>query len=290
MTISISDKSWENDNSLVVAATNGDVEQVRAWLEVANPAADDYLPLFRAIRHGHMDCVKELIPVSNITHNIERAVLLAARWKEFECLKMLLEYTTPSTQLHEALAISAHNNDCACLELLWTHTDAKFNNSYALRAAVANRSLDAFDILLPVSDPSADEQILQDATHLPLLRFQQLIDRIPNPDYDAVNDIFLSLIYSGDKDKVRALLPKVDVMYNEGQALRTALQYDDHAMAELLYDGSDLTLVLKLLRQDPKTKEFQLHRLIELEEALRQNAVLKDAVDGVSVTTRTRKM
>jgi len=89
---------------------------------------------------------------------------------------------------------------------------------------------------------------------------------------------------------VQALLPHVNVMYRDGRALRTALQYDDHAMAELLYDGSDLTLVLDLLRKDPKTKEFQIQRLIELEQAQRQKALLKQVVSGVATPHKTRKM
>lgn len=290
MTISISANSWENNNSLVVAATLGKLDDVRSWLNVADPSADDFLALFRAINNGHTECVKELIPVSNINLNLERALAMAARSQNDGCLKLLLEYKTPTTELHESLVVSAHNNDCVCLELLLVHTDAKFNNSEALFTAVYNRSFQAVELLLPLSDPQDNTRILQIALNLPSPLFEQLIARIPHPDCTTINDLFLRCVTGGDKGKVRALLPKVDVMYHEGRALRTALQYDDHAMAELLYDGSDLTLVLNLLRQDPNTKEFQLHRLIELEEAQRQNAVLKDAVDGVSTKTKTRKM
>lgn len=291
MSISISDKQWENNDSLVRAATCGDVEQVRAWLEIANPATDGYLPFFRAIRKGSTECVKLLLPVSNITHNLQKALEAAADGQQPECLEFLLNYKQSDTDVHDALVISADNNNCACLKLLLSYSTTAHNTS-ALYAAAYNRSFEAFELLLPVSDPQAEvnRPILQIASHLPAPLFQQLIDRLPHPDYITVNNAFLQCVNAGDKDKVRALLPKVDVMYHDGRALRTALQYDDHAMAELLYDGSDLTLVLDLLRKDPKTKEFQIQRLIELEQAQRQKALFTEIVDGVCTTHKSRKM
>ena len=289
-TIQISDKQWENNHCLLVAATEGNVEHVRLWLDVADPTADDYLPLFRAISYGHTECLKALIPVSDIANNLEKALAAAVRVQRPECLELLLEYKTPTTDVHEALVVSANKNSCACLELLLPHSNTK-NNTSALYTAIYNRSIQAAELLLPVSDPQTDKRILQVAKNLPMPLFQQLIDCIPHPDYAAINDVFLRCVNSGDTKKVRAVLPKADVMYFDGLALRNALQYDDHAMAELLYEGSDLTTVLDLLRKDPKTKEFQLHRLIELEQAQRQNTLLKEAVNGVCTQQyKTRKM
>lgn len=288
--IHVSNIQWENNDALVVAATRGDLEQVRLWLKVADPAADDYLPFFRAISRGNTECVQLLLPVSNITENLEQALETAARGQQPEILKLLLDYTTSTTDVHNALRVCAENNNCACLELLLPYSTIKNNNS-ALSAAAHNRSAGAFELLLPQSDPQADGGlILSVASSLPLLLFQQLIDAIPHPDYAVINNAFLRSVNSGDKEKVRAVLPKVDVMYREGRALCTALKYDDHAMAELLYEGSDLTLVLNLLRKDPDVKDFQIQRLIELEEAQRQNALLKEVVDGVCTTTKARKM
>lgn len=292
-TAAISDQKWENDHLLVVAATHGHVNEVRALLDVANPAVDNYLPLLRAVSHGHTECVKLLIPVSNITDNLEAALAAGARGVRdtTDCLKLLLQHKTSTTDVHDALVICGDNNNCAGLELLLPHSTTKNNNS-ALYAAVYNHSVQAFELLLPVSNPQEDNngRILQVAANLPLPFFKQLIDCIPHPDYNTINNLLLYCVNSGDKDKVQALLPHVNVMYRDGRALRTALQYDDHAMAELLYEDSDLTLVLDLLRKDPKTKEFQIQRLIELEQAQRQKALLKQVVSGVATPHKTRKM
>ena len=289
-TIQVSKIQWENNDSLVAAATQGNVDLVRFWIGVANPSADDFLPFFRAISNGHTECVKLLLPVSNITDNLEKALETAARGQQPEVLELLLDYRTPTTDIHNALMVCADNNNCACLTLLLPYSTLK-NNNMALHAAAYNRSVQAFELLLPVSDPQVDGGlILSVASSLPLPLFQQLIDCIPHPDYATIHNALLRSVNSGDKEKVQALLPKVDVMYREGRALCTALKYDDHAMAELLYEGSDLTAVLDVLRKDPDIKDFQIQRLIELEEAQRQNALLKEVVDGVCTTTKARKM
>lgn len=290
-TPAISDQPWENNYFLVVASTNGNVTDVQALLEVADPCADDYLALFRALGNGHVECVKALIPGSNIGKNMERALVCAAEAQQIECLKLLLEYNPSPTEVYEALVVCASNNSCDCLNVLLPHTDATLNRSNALYFAAANRSCEAFEILLPVSNPSmSDDKILPISLRMPTPLFQKLMDLIPHPDYITVNNALLKSVNSGSKNLVGILLPKCDVRYRESQALRTALQHDDHAMAELLYEGSDLTLVLNLLRKDPKIKDFQIQRLIELEEAQRQNALLKEVVDGVCTTTKARKM
>lgn len=288
-TIHVSNIQWENNDALVVAATRGHLEEVRLWLNVADPAADDYLPFFRAISRGNTECVQLLLPVSNITDNLEQALEAAARGQQPECLKLLLKHITSTTDVYNALEVSANKNNCACVELLLPYSNTK-NNTSALYAATYNRSIEAVELLLPLSEPQKDQRILTLADNLPSPLFQRLIDGIPHPDYSAIHNVFLRCVNSGDKEKVRALLPKVDVMYREGRALRTALKYDDHSMAELLYEGSDLTLVLNLLRKDPDVKDFQIQRLVELEEAQRQNALLKEIVDGVCTTTKARKM
>lgn len=285
-------KQVEKNWLLSQAATEGNLEKIRiALLDGANPTADDYLPLFRAAIKGNRECLNVLIPVSDIEKNLDQALLFAAKEGHIDCLELLLTHRTSETDIHEALLIAARKNHGGCVQLLAQYTDPKHNNSQALGDAVYFKSADAVEILLPLSDPQANGgDVLSVAAHLPTDLFAQLLNLIPHPNYNTINDALLRSVNLGSKDKVRLLLPKADVTYLDSQALRTALQYDDHEMAELLYEGSDLKVALELLRKDPKIKEFQLKRLIELEETQRQKALLNEVVDVVCTKTKARKM
>lgn len=280
------------DRFLVDAASKGNVEEIQqALCHGANPKTDNYRPFFFALFNGHTNCVDVLIGVSDIEKILDPALLWAAKDGHIDCLKLLLKHRTKHTNIHGALVNSARHNKVDCLQLLLQYTDAKINNSEALFDAVYHESTQAAEILLPLSEPQANGgQILSVAAYLPTDFFVKLIERIPNPDYDTVNNALVESVNLRDKEKVVILLKKSDLMYRKCEALRTALKKDYQAIAELLYDGSDLSLALKLLRQDQNVNEVQLHRLIELEQAQRQHAVLREVVDKTIGQVKLRKM
>jgi len=287
-----STQTMRTQNDLLTkAAQEGDVERLRTLLAVTPVVGYDCPALFLAIQYGHTECVKLLIPVSHIKTTWEEAVGVAAHYKQAECLKVLLEHKPSNSQADQALVISARNNDCGCLALLLPHTNPKANHSKALYTALNWRSFAAFEMLLPFSAPEDDPYTLKlGVYYLPSALRDKMIEQIPASSYEAINQTFLYLVELGDIQRVCALLPKADLTYSNSQALRTALEEGNLALAEVLCDGSDLRTALDVLREDGRVDPAMLQWLTDVEQARRQQDVLRHSVEGVATNSARRKL
>lgn len=284
-------RSQNDPHLLPKAAQEGNAEQLRALL-TAVPSLDQVSQsLFLALQYGHTECVQILIPFANIETIWERALEVAVRCKQAACLKVLLECKPPNSPAEQALVVSARNNDCGCLALLLPHTNPKANNSKALYTALNGRNWAAFELLLPFSAPEADPYILKlGVLYLPSALRDKMIEQIPASNYEAINQTFLHLVETEDVKAVSALLSKVDLTYSDSQALRTALKEGNLDLAEVLCDGSDLRTALDVLREDGRVDPAMLQWLTDVEQARRQQDVLRHSVEGVATNSARRKL
>ena len=139
-------------NKLVEAAANGDADEVRRLTGFSDHVdhVDNvyYEALHYANLHGHVECVKLLIPFISNNKNSYMMKLSAAADLAV-CVRVLIPTVTP-LECHEALVYAAAYGNAACVRvLLNTTTDYE----EALYQAVVNLSCECVDILYPLGDP-----------------------------------------------------------------------------------------------------------------------------------------
>ena len=100
--------TYDNQRRLETAAQLGNVDQVRALIPVARPAADSNRALELAAQYGHFECVRLLMDHSVFTNEIAFAVPLerAAQYGHLECVTALME-RTPTSGLWPACLAAA---------------------------------------------------------------------------------------------------------------------------------------------------------------------------------------
>lgn len=288
-------------DALVAAASRGDESEVRRLMVKVDPTADDCLPLNRAVNNGHLECVRALLPVSLANTAAPRTALLGAiccavASEQEACLALLLEQVTPEMNiqhdLHPSFRMAARKNHWGCLKLLRPYVDPKFNHSEALLEAAKGMALEAFDYLLPVSDITARDQLwFVVANNFSDETLKHMLESVSPADLNqqTFDTMFHDSVLHGYYSQAELLLPYVDPKKNSSEALRLALEFNDHEMAELLYPHSDLRVALELLRKKGDTPERHLKRLVELETAQRLKEVLTNATQEGGIG-RARKM
>lgn len=91
----------EDNNALVLAAANGNIEIVRLLLPLCNPKSDGSLALYRAATHGHLDVVKELLSYSTPKAQKSRALLVAVKNNHQGCVDLLYPVSEPHKVLKD---------------------------------------------------------------------------------------------------------------------------------------------------------------------------------------------
>lgn len=151
------DHHGNNTKALGFAAIHGHAECVKLLIPVSNPKANDSDPLSLAAFRGHADCVALLAPVSDPTARQSYALRQAAAAGHSDCVAILIPISNPAALDSHALELAAENGHAACVALLAPISDSKDHCSHALRAAVQRRRIDCVKILLPLSDPAAED-------------------------------------------------------------------------------------------------------------------------------------
>lgn len=122
-----------------------------------------------AAEHGHTECVRLLIPVSEPHANKGYALCHAAAGGHTECVRLLIP-VSDSSDRNQALISAASLGRPECVKLLIPVCDPKTNNSAALQKAVThlhqscidtNACQSCIDLLYPISDPYAALHQLQ---------------------------------------------------------------------------------------------------------------------------------
>lgn len=152
------DKLTEDQRELAVrlsiCAENGDAQGVIRFLELGgDPKMQNSDALRMAAYHGHAECVRLLIPVSE-PHSMDSWALAAAAANGFsQCVRLLIPVSNPGAEDSRALRCAAKNGRLECVKLLIPVSDPLADDCQALRSAAKDGRAECVRLLLPVSRP-----------------------------------------------------------------------------------------------------------------------------------------
>lgn len=113
------------NKNLIVAAANGNADEVRRLIPLSDSLADKTQALHYAVQNGHFECVKLLIPVSNPKDNNSSALKCAVHYGDLEILELLLPHSNPKANDSEALCIAVLEGHDMCVSVLHSVSDPK---------------------------------------------------------------------------------------------------------------------------------------------------------------------
>ena len=139
--------------SLHKAAEQGRIEAVQFWVDHANDVVSSEfdLALRLAAEHGHTECVRLLIPVSDPKADQCVALWTAADKGHTECVRLLIPVSDPQAYGNLALQAAAEMGYPRCLELLIPVSNVNAGNGRALRLAAERGHVECVKMLLPFS-------------------------------------------------------------------------------------------------------------------------------------------
>lgn len=128
----------EQLDAIKTAAKHGQLEILRdlhihlmaehnGWIK--NPNARELLqtqPIAEAVNHNHLDCVRFLMPWSDLQSPWNRSLPRAAESGHQECLKLLLPHSSEEL-IYEALVSAAYNQQWECVTIILDCLDAPFD-------------------------------------------------------------------------------------------------------------------------------------------------------------------
>lgn len=137
---------------LVRASHRGELATIDALLaQGADPKEEDSRPLRQAAGAGHAECVRKLLPHSDIPES--NALVWASAAGHIECVRILIPEGKPSGKGCQALVAAAKNGHAECVKLLIPASFPAQDSSHALRMAARNGHVECARLLLPVSQP-----------------------------------------------------------------------------------------------------------------------------------------
>lgn len=139
---------------LQAAARHGHAECVRLLIPISDPQANDSRALLLAAGNGHAECVRLLIPVSDPTVDHSWALRLAAENGHEECVRLLLPMSKPDASF-AALYWAAFFGHAECAKILMPSCNPKDKNSIPLAKALERGHVECAKLLIPVSDLNA---------------------------------------------------------------------------------------------------------------------------------------
>lgn len=282
----------ENTDDLIIAIKMRDVESFKMFLPISDPTLYDNAALRIAAEMGLIDFVVDLIPGSNLPQCLDQVLATVAENGHEDCLQYLTQYIDTPDVGHSALVRAAVHGQYACLNILLPFVNAQGHSSEAFTEAlvrsVSRNNVECFKLLLPHSDPKADNsRALRVAAEHGHGHLVELLIPVSNPK--ACNSQALRFAaFHGFRQVVQLLIPVSNPKAKNSAALVAALDFDDKRLAEMLYDVSDLAAALRVLHKRHPNSSWP-----ELEERLaaqQQKAILNEVVGLDNGSKRTRKM
>lgn len=152
MSTPIEEETW--DKCLVAAAKCGQLECVRYLVEHTQASNNDSRALRRAAQHGQLKVVQFLLPLSDPTAHNSEAVVKAAWEGHLDCVAYLIAHSDIEAQDNDALYGASGRGHGGIVKML-LHYTRDFDGRCLMRAA-ANGHMDCVQLLLPHSDPQAN--------------------------------------------------------------------------------------------------------------------------------------
>lgn len=259
--------------ALYVAASAGARHVVEIILnfcgaELANtrPNNKDQLAIFAAVESGHIECVKILAPISNLSRraprgisalhvalargHAETAILLASN---MEALALSEEEISGEDANLVMAAAEGGNPRCVEAALAWAPEGAAAvgDGRTALMWAAASNSPECVELLLPLSNPRHEDYDFNTALHMAAQWGPACVKMLaPLSDLEAIEaedrmTPLLRAINSGHVDAAKALL-------DAGASLRAKNHKGQQAMHKALGASSEMLLFLIGLGLDGK--------------------------------------
>lgn len=148
----------ELDHSLAASARLGDAEQVRLCLMAgADARHNGSAALTWAAINGSAECVKLLIPVSDVQAHDSMALRRAAESGHAECVDLLIPASGTGESCFLALNAAVENGHVECVKILLPRTNVRHKNFYALQIAAARGYAGCVSLLLPQSAALLDQ-------------------------------------------------------------------------------------------------------------------------------------
>lgn len=144
------------DQRLAASAASGSLDAMRRLiLDGANPRFDKGLALAKAAKNGHAECVRFLIPISDMAES--SAVCLAALHGHIECVKLLASLCDHKANAL-ALGWAVGNGHMECATILASALDPEGDLDYGhdLRVAAHQGNIDGIKMLAPFCSLSND--------------------------------------------------------------------------------------------------------------------------------------
>ena len=226
------------DQELMHAAEAGSADRVSELLACgASPRKKRSYALRCAAAHGHVDCLRLLLPVSNPKAEDFDALRVAAEHGHAECVRLLLPVSDPKAMNSFALQSAAMNGHAQCVRILLPVSDPRAENSDALRWAAWRGHEECVRLLLPVSRANAlDAQALRMAAEHGHAGCVRLLLAESGP-LGEVDGLFEAVIESGQATMAALLVeaePRLLDKINLSQRLAAALENGHGNLASYL--------------------------------------------------------
>lgn len=138
------------------AISRGSIGDVADAINAGTSKEQNSRGIILSAMHGRADCVEMLIPFSDLQSVGGQAIQAAAKGNRVDVLRALLGAdANAKTHKSYALALAAGKGHFKCVELLLPRSDPAAENSRALLWAVEGGCLDCVKAILPLSDPLA---------------------------------------------------------------------------------------------------------------------------------------
>lgn len=170
----------EMNEGFVEACYHGQTETVGRLLKWANPRYETDKSLRMAVREGHIECVKLLLPHVPATTCDSVCAFGAAQRGQLDMLKLLLPLSEPHINPNIALAQAAKYGHTDLVQWLLTIANPYYKESLALRNALKNGHAQVAELLMPRSNcKSARAVMVHNKTYDPQgahLQLEQFIE------------------------------------------------------------------------------------------------------------------
>lgn len=146
----------EFDEALAMSARIGATDLVQKWVSIgANPLAKNSLALKEAAEHGHLECVKLLLPLSDPLSGECFALKMACHGQHRECAELLAKFASGPQSESFPLRLAASCGWTSMVQELIGRSNPADCDSDALYYAAKNGHIDCVELLLPLSNPKA---------------------------------------------------------------------------------------------------------------------------------------
>ena len=226
---------------------------------VIDPSEISNKALWWAVKVGHLDIVKLLLPMSDPKADESEALYLAAQYAHTDIVELLLPLSDANAEGGRALRAAAAGGNLDVVKLIFSVTKPENWKNAGLSEAAASNHVSVVEFLLSVINKHADlETALVTAAHC------------------------------GFNDICRLLLPKstVDQM---NRALYWATHSDQISTIDLLYPRCDMDCVLQKFEKRAFPSEGITH-LKQIAEAAQTKAFLNENIQNDKPRAPSKKM